>query len=443
MQLAFARLTDLAQGLDEFGQLEPVKLPLTAEAEDRLEAFARDMVERCHEASGLLAGTLGKARGHALRLSAVLEHLWWCGGTVAAEPKAISPEAVTAAADLLNAYFVPMAERVFGDASIPVVERRGMLLARHLRQNHVSQFNAREVRRQVGGMLRDAADMEAACRQLVEANLIRQRFARAGEGKGRKALNYEVHPEVLADRPFAKNPIPEKMGTPVPAVPLAPIASNSAQTAPKALSAQGGKIFSEPVSGRAAEDMMVAAHDAIELDPAAAPRLFAEMMESIGFDEMMRLGEIGARRIAEDAKVERRAAPIRNLVPFEKWRTDRRRNKAPVTVFNISSISRCVTHIVGPLVSLTEKPFAQHKRYVEANTLSRIGMLNNGGGWPCWIVVVDGDQSAAGYTSDPDKFDAWFQGWVRDNAITIIGDWREEARKDGALDWLKQYEARP
>ncbi|KAA0122230.1 DUF3987 domain-containing protein [Methylobacterium sp. P1-11] len=253
MQRAFARLTDLLQIHDEFGHPEPVLVPLAREAEDRLEAFARDIVERCHVASGLLAGTLGKARGHCLRLSAVLEYLWWCGGTEESEPKAISPESVTAAADLLNAYFLPMAERVFGDATIPVAERRGMLLAQHLRQNRLAEFNAREVRRQIGGMLRDATDMEAACKQLVEAGLIRQRFTRAGEGKGRKALNYEVHPEVQTDRPFGVSPVPEKISPLVPTVPMAPIAPISMQTAPTAQTAQGGKIFSDAAPNGSAE----------------------------------------------------------------------------------------------------------------------------------------------------------------------------------------------
>ena len=47
MQRAFARLTDLLQIHDEFGYPEPVLVPLAREAEDRLEAFARDIVERC------------------------------------------------------------------------------------------------------------------------------------------------------------------------------------------------------------------------------------------------------------------------------------------------------------------------------------------------------------------------------------------------------------
>jgi hypothetical protein len=199
-QTAFARLTDLAMGSDQFGYPEPKRLRLTPEAENVLEEFARDMARRAHDASGLFAGTLGKARGHALRLSAVLEHLWWCGGPAAAEPTGISAQAVEAAAGLLDGYFIPMAERVYGDASIPLVERRAMLLVRHLRRTGLTGFNAREVRREVGGLLRDAEDMHAACAVLVEANLIRPAFERAGETKGKRAQRYEVNPVIFGGR---------------------------------------------------------------------------------------------------------------------------------------------------------------------------------------------------------------------------------------------------
>lgn len=195
-QQAFNRLTELAMGTDQFGYPEPKRLRLTTEAEDVLEAFARDMTRRAQDASGLFAGTLGKARGHALRLSAVLEHLWWCSGTVAAEPTEISVRAIEAAAGLLDGYFIPMAERVFGDASIPKAERRAMVLARHLRRSGEFEFNAREVRREVGGLLRDAADMDAACAVLVEAGLLRPKAAQ-GAGVGRKPKNYEVNPAVF------------------------------------------------------------------------------------------------------------------------------------------------------------------------------------------------------------------------------------------------------
>jgi hypothetical protein len=55
----------------------------------------------------VFASALAKARGHALRLATVLEHLWWCGTPHAHEPSVISGEAVTAAAALIDSYFVP------------------------------------------------------------------------------------------------------------------------------------------------------------------------------------------------------------------------------------------------------------------------------------------------------------------------------------------------
>ncbi|WP_375410661.1 DUF3987 domain-containing protein [uncultured Methylobacterium sp.] len=195
----FARLTDLAMAHDKSGQTEPVRVRLTVEAEDLLEAFARDIAGRSQHASGLFAGTLGKARGHTLRLSAILEYLWWCGGAKASEPSAISARAVEAAAGLLDGYFLPMAERAYGDAAIPLVERRARLLVRHLRRTRQTEFNAREVRCQIGGMLREAKDMHAACGMLVEASLIRPAFERAGETKGRRAQRYEVNPAIFGD----------------------------------------------------------------------------------------------------------------------------------------------------------------------------------------------------------------------------------------------------
>src|SRR3954447_25168343 len=71
------------------------------------------MQTRSEQASGLHAGTLGKARGHALRLSCVLARLRRCA-TKAAEPTVISAEAATAAAALVDRGFLPMAERAFG-----------------------------------------------------------------------------------------------------------------------------------------------------------------------------------------------------------------------------------------------------------------------------------------------------------------------------------------
>ena len=102
-----------------------------------------------------------------------------------------------AAAGLLDAYFIPRAECVLSDASLPTAERKAMILARHLRSKRLDRFNARLVRREIGGVVREAAAMKDACDVLAEAGLIRPQSTRLGETKGRASLEYEVNPAVL------------------------------------------------------------------------------------------------------------------------------------------------------------------------------------------------------------------------------------------------------
>jgi hypothetical protein len=190
---AFERLSGLALGSDGYGHPEPIVLRLTPEAEEVIEAFAQEMVERANEASGPLAGSLGKARGQAVRLALVLEFLWWAAEPGWAEPECIAAPAVRAACRLLEEYFLPMAERVYGDAALPKEVRAAMTLTRHLRKGGAREFNARSLRRDLGGAFRERALMEGACAVLAEAGLIRPKFSRAGERAGRPAQNYEVH----------------------------------------------------------------------------------------------------------------------------------------------------------------------------------------------------------------------------------------------------------
>ncbi len=146
------------------------------------------------------SGALGKARGHALRLAAVLEFLWWCGEG-GAEPQMISASATNAACRLMEEYCLPMAHRVHGDAAIPAAERNAMVLARRLRARQVRSFNAKRLRREIGGPLREATSMDQACAALVEAGLICARPERQGGNPGRAAKNYDVNPAMWAEAP--------------------------------------------------------------------------------------------------------------------------------------------------------------------------------------------------------------------------------------------------
>src|SRR5262245_10184252 len=69
-----------------------------------------------------------------------------------------------------------------------------MMLIGWLRDHDMRKFNARETRRTIGGILRQSTHMNAACKALEGAGLIRPAFSRAGESKGQRRKDYEVNP---------------------------------------------------------------------------------------------------------------------------------------------------------------------------------------------------------------------------------------------------------
>ncbi|MDE1567104.1 DUF3987 domain-containing protein [Aquabacter sp. P-9] len=194
------RLHGLPMGTAPDGRSEPVRVPLDATATRLLEAFGQRILERSRSVSGVFQGTLGKARGHALRLSCILEHLWWASqpGRHPA-PAAISAKAMQCAVGLMEGYFLPMAERVFGDAVKPAAEKAEHRLAMHLKTERIDRFNARDLRHALGGSLRRAEEMDMACAELVEAGAIRA-VGKTAPGRGRMPKNFEVNPRLLERR---------------------------------------------------------------------------------------------------------------------------------------------------------------------------------------------------------------------------------------------------
>lgn len=180
----------------EFGKREAVKVLLSAEAADvfdRCQQFYRD---REQEASGLLKSFTGKLSGLTLRLALASEFARWAyeGGAL---PSTISADTLEAVGDFVAGYALPMAERVYGDAALPAVERNAATLAKHIQRNKLKAINSRDLMREdrLPG-LREAASLDPAIEALCEAGWLRPDPHRKGNTTGRSSKDYAVNPAI-------------------------------------------------------------------------------------------------------------------------------------------------------------------------------------------------------------------------------------------------------
>jgi hypothetical protein len=178
----------------------PVYMPLTPEGQKLIRVFGKEMYSRRRNTAGLLKSAYGKARGTALRLSLVLEWLWWCGKSgMPLPPETISPQAFLAAAALVADYFMPMAERVYGDAAATGIERMMATLARWIIEKRPNEVHVRHLQRSVRlPGLRTAGQIISAADGLVEADWLRapSPVRSFGRGKGRAPVVYSVNPKL-------------------------------------------------------------------------------------------------------------------------------------------------------------------------------------------------------------------------------------------------------
>jgi hypothetical protein len=194
------RLAGLAVRTDADRRPVPSHVWLAEEARPVLAEFAREMQARERAAHGLLKSSLGKARGQALRLALVLEYLWWAADPSAPEPAQVGLAAMQAAAGPMDAYFLPMAARVLGDAAVPEDERDARTLAAWILEARPAVVNVSAVRdgARLPG-LRESGAVRAACRFLAEAGWLAQPPPTGAPGRPRG--DWLVNPRVWGGAP--------------------------------------------------------------------------------------------------------------------------------------------------------------------------------------------------------------------------------------------------
>lgn len=193
---ALDRLRLLEMQTSEHGQAIPINVPLAREAMSLMESFAQKRQLDQQEAGEWMKSALGKARGVTLRLSLVLEMLKWCGcdGFVP-PPSTISVETFVAATRLFGDYLMPMAERVYGDASTTAEQRNASTLARWIMKTKAETVHVRTLQRDIRlPGLSNAAAIRAAADVLVEADWLRP--PERGSFQRRATVAYRVNPRL-------------------------------------------------------------------------------------------------------------------------------------------------------------------------------------------------------------------------------------------------------
>lgn len=173
----------------------PVALMLSDGAADLFHAWRHDHARESAAATGMVASAAGKAPGQVLRLAVVLELLLWAIDATAPEPDCVGEQSIARATSMITDYWLPMAARVYGDASLPPAERGAATIARWLLAGERrSVLNARALRREARlPGLRTADAVTQACACLCDADWLRTWSPPTG---GRRRSDYEINPAI-------------------------------------------------------------------------------------------------------------------------------------------------------------------------------------------------------------------------------------------------------
>lgn len=199
LESVYRRLEGLSWGQDADGRDSAVTLPLSDDAADIFERWEQDNAGLDETASALFKSFVGKMNGVVLRLALVAELVAWAwnGET---EPSEVSATSLIAAAAFVDDYAKPMAERVYGDASLPKVERNAAVLARYIVKQGFRSINLRTLKRSPHKSslpgLRSSEAMNETVAYLVDAGWLLPDKSRDGDGPGRQKLDYLVNPAV-------------------------------------------------------------------------------------------------------------------------------------------------------------------------------------------------------------------------------------------------------
>jgi putative DNA primase/helicase len=195
----YRRLDGLSWGINDEGKQTAITMPLSASAADIFEAWGRENREGLDDSGALFKSFAGKMPGVVLRLALMAELASWAM-RAGPEPTEVSAAMLAAAADWVDRYAKPMAQRVYGDASLPAVERNASILARYILKSRFEQINKRDLKRSPHKShlptMRCAGPLDEAIAYLSDSGWLLEEGSRDGPTNGRKSGDYLVNPAI-------------------------------------------------------------------------------------------------------------------------------------------------------------------------------------------------------------------------------------------------------
>ena len=199
LEAALRVLRSLQMVKDDEGKLSPSVLNLDEQAGAMFEAWMVENYQACNDASGKLASWRGKARSFVLRIALVLSFLDWAFNPLGPSPETVSGAVMARALGLVEDYFAPMAERVFGDACLDPETRLASSILRAIAKRKAKTFNPREAREtwRLGGLSKSDA-WKAPLALLVEGRWLIGASENKSETQtaGRPRSDYLVNPRL-------------------------------------------------------------------------------------------------------------------------------------------------------------------------------------------------------------------------------------------------------
>jgi hypothetical protein len=185
----------------EWDEAFSVSVPFSKDARETLFQWSVETQSLEMDASGLLRAWVGKMKGFAVRLALVLAFIDWACDGKGGPPNEITNDHLLRSTAFLRDYALPMANRCFGEASLPEAERDARTLARWIkRQPSVPvTLNARTLSKMRGRPLSSSVErIKAALGILAEHHWVRSAPGRSGGSGGAPRGDWAVNPDLTA-----------------------------------------------------------------------------------------------------------------------------------------------------------------------------------------------------------------------------------------------------